>query len=108
MNVLNKRYDPAVPVDKIKPNPRNVNEADLGSISTSIAENGFYGACIVNERTGHLVAGENRWRSAIGEGYSTVPVLYIDCDEPTERRILLVDNQTNRLGTFNQQALLEE
>lgn len=108
MKLLNKRYNPHVPVGRIKPNPRNVNEGAQSSIAESIAENGFYGACIVNERTGYLVAGEHRWKAAKAEGAKTVPVLYIDCDEETERKLLLADNQTTRLGGFDMGALIEE
>jgi hypothetical protein len=109
MNVLNKRYDPAVPVDALKPLANNVNQADLGAISLSVAHNGFYGALLVEESTGEIVAGNHRFRAAIGEGATTIPVIYAEFDSPeTKRKIAIADNQTNRLGTWDQQGLLEE
>jgi DNA modification methylase len=108
MQVLNKRYDPAVPVSQIKPNPRNSNIGNQKAISESIATNGFYGVCIVNERTGYLVAGEHRWKAAKGEGAKTVPVLYIDASPEVERKLVIADNQLSRLGSFDLETLIEE
>ena len=108
MQVLNNRYDPAVPIGDIKPNPRNANRGNVHEIARSIVQNGFYGACIVNERTGYLVAGEHRWLAAKGEGAETIPVLFIDADAEAERKILLSDNAVTRHGEWDMTALIEE
>lgn len=107
MNVLNKRYDPAVPLTKIRPHPSNPRQGDTGAICQSIEANGFYGACIVQESTGYILAGNHRHQSAAHTGASTVPVIYVECDADAAKRILIADNRSSDLADWNSQALAE-
>ncbi len=101
LGIVTQRYEPAVPVGHIEPHPLNPHEAELEPIRGSIQDNGFYGAVIVQESTGHIVVGEHRWRSAIEEGADTIPVIYADVDDATAMRIMLADNRTSDLASYD-------
>lgn len=96
-----------VPVDDVAPHPDNPRIGDLAAIRESIRINGFYGALVVQRSTGHIVAGNHRWAAARAEGLDEVPVIYIDVDDATARRILAADNRTADLAGYDDRALLE-
>lgn len=53
-------------IAKLEPNPRNVNEGDVGAIATAIAVDGFHGTVICQDRGKKppmIVVGEHRWRA---------------------------------------------
>src|SRR5437868_9028107 len=55
-----------VAIDDLRPHPRNPRRGDLDLIETSITRNGWWGACIVQDREGappRILAGEHRWRA---------------------------------------------
>jgi hypothetical protein len=83
-----------VPIDSIQPSPENVNEGDVGVIAQSVEVNGWYGSVLVQTSTGHIIAGEHRWKAAKALGAVEVPVTFADVDEATARRIRLADTRT--------------
>lgn len=107
MKLLNRHYDPAVPVDRLTPHPRNARQADCGAIYTSIEQNGFWGALLVQESTGHILAGNHRYLSAKALGAETVPVLFVKCTDEEALTILLADNRIAELGSYDEHALAE-
>lgn len=101
MQVLNSRFEPAVPIDQLRKHPRNPRQGDIGAIYQSIEANGFYGACIVQETTGYILAGNHRFDAAQHAGAGDVPVIYIDCDDDRALRILLADNRTSEVADWD-------
>lgn len=93
-----QRYDEAVPIDSVSPHPENVNEGDDGVVIDSIDEHGFYGAVMVQESTRRIIFGHTRHRAARARGAATLPVFFLDVDDDEARRILLIDNESNRRG----------
>jgi DNA modification methylase len=74
----------------LKPNPKNWRAHPPGQIKllkSVIAEVGWAGAALYNERTGHLIDGHARRDLAIKNGES-IPVLVGDWSENDERKIL--------------------
>lgn len=104
MTIINQEYR-LEPTDSITPHPGSPREHDLGAIGESIQANGFYGACVVQRSTGHIIAGSGRHASAMAAGSATVPVIWIDVDDATARRIMLADNRTSDLGGYDEAAL---
>ena len=102
--IINQGYE-LVPLDAIKPHPRNANQGDFGAIDESVDLNGFYGAIVVNKRTGHILAGNHRWMVAREKGMPTIPVTWVDVDDLEELRIMIVDNRTTRLGQDDETKL---
>lgn len=104
MKTINTGFE-EVPLQNLKMHPRNVNQGDFGAIQESIEANGFFGAVTVNKRTGHILAGNHRYKVAKEQHAATIPVIWVDVDEESELRILLADNRTARLGHDDENAL---
>jgi hypothetical protein len=104
--LADQEFDPAIPVGQLHEHPENYNEGDVGAISESLDEHGFYGAVIVQRSTGAVLVGNHRFRTATMKGAATIPGFLLDCDDDEARRILAVDNRTTQLSTFNNAALL--
>ena len=94
-----------VPIDSLKPHPRNPREGDIGAIHESINNNGFYGSVLAQQSTGYILAGNHRWQAMLQAGATEIPVTWIDVDDDHALRILLADNRTNDLATYNDDTL---
>lgn len=69
-------------------NWRTHPDSQLAALTGAIAEVGWAGACLYNERTGRLIDGHARRKSALEQGCEKIPVLIGNWDEATERKIL--------------------
>src|SRR3954469_8056045 len=108
---LDQRYDPAFPIDQLVEHPDNPRRGDEAAIEASMAAHGFFGAVLVQASTGRIIAGNHRTRVARRTGAETIPVLFVDVDDDQARRLLLADNRTNDLATYDDRelaALLED
>jgi len=92
-------------IDAVRPHPRNPREGDVGAIHQSIEVNGFYGSIIAQKSTGHILAGNHRWQAAMQQGATEIPVTWIDVDNDHALRILLADNRTNDVASYNDDEL---
>lgn len=123
-----QRYD-LVPAKSLKAHPENPNRGNLAVIADSVLRNGFYGSILVQASTKVIIAGEHRWRSvrtvwtdSVGPLFARllslwghepklpellVPVMLLDVDDATARRILLVDNRSGRIGYDDDEALAD-
>jgi ParB/RepB/Spo0J family partition protein len=109
--MLLNRETELVPPDRLTPHPKNARRGDVDAIAESIRRNGFYGSVIVQRTTGHVLVGNHRLRAAIAAGLDEVPVTYVDVDDETALRILLADNRSSDLATYETgelAALLEQ
>lgn len=105
--ITDQEYDPAIPVSGIREHPDNPNQGDVGAISESMDEHGFFGAVGVQRSTGYILWGNHRYRTAEMKGATTVPGFWLDVDDDEAGRILLVDNRASRLATFDERKLVE-
>lgn len=106
MKIINQTTE-TTPIDAIRPHPRNPRQGDIGAIHHSIQNNGFYGTIIAQRSTGYILAGNHRWQAAQQTQATQVPVTWVDVDDDHALRILLADNRTNDLATYNDHALAE-
>ena len=102
-----QRYEPAADLARLKDHPRNPRRGDDASVAASVDRNGWYGAIIAQESTGLILAGHTRRRVLEAAGEQAGPVLWIDCDDETATRILLADNRTAELATWDTDALAD-
>lgn len=95
-------------VSSLTYHPRNPNQGDVGAIAESINATGFYGALIVQQSTGHVIAGNHRLMAAAHLDAETVPVIVVDVDDETALRIMVADNRMAELATrdFDELALI--
>jgi ParB-like chromosome segregation protein Spo0J len=95
-----------VPVGDISCHPVNPREGDIGAISRSLEENGQYRPIIVNRRTMRVIVGNHTYVAARTIGWDMIAVHWIDVDEIEEAKILLIDNRTSDLATYDTDALV--
>ena len=95
-----------VDVDLLQPHPENPRRGDVEAIEASIDANGFYRPIIARTENSMILAGHGSWMAAKRRGIAKVPVVWVDVDEATAKRILLADNRTNDLATYDDSALV--
>jgi len=96
-----------IDIDAIKPHPANPRVGYLPAIKDAIARNGWHGAVVIQKSTDYILAGNHRWLAAKELGLKRVLAHYVDVDDATARRILLSDNRTSDLATYDDRALQE-
>ena len=105
MEVIEQQFDPAIEVAVIHEHPQNPRKGDDKTVAESVSRSGFFGAILVQRSTGHILAGNTRFRVMRDEGHDTIPGFWIDCDDDTATRILLADNRTSDLAFYDDEAL---
>ena len=94
-------------LDAVQPHPRNPRQGDVGAIHQSIEANGFYGHIVAQRSSGHILAGSHRWIAAKQAGAKRIPVTWVDVDDDHALRILLADNRTNDLASYDDTSLAQ-
>lgn len=90
-----------VPIEFVKPNPRNprrvFSEADLDELAASIKERGIIQPILV--RTAHgamdqyeIIAGERRWRAAQRAGVHDVPIVLLEVSDREALELAIIEN----------------
>jgi ParB-like chromosome segregation protein Spo0J len=106
MKIINESTE-LVELGRLRPHPKNPRQGDVGAIHVSIEANGFYGSVIAQKSTGHIIAGNHRYLAAKHANAEAIPVTWVDVSDEEAVRILLADNRTNDLATYNDDALAE-
>ena len=96
-----------VPIDDLIRHPDTPRRGDIPAISASIEVNGWYGAVVAQSSTRHVLAGNNRMEAARRLGMTDLPVHWLDVDDATARRIMLADNRTSDLATYDDAVLVQ-
>lgn len=96
-----------VKLSAVQPHPKNVRQGDVGAISESLKAHGQYKPIVVQRSTGLILAGNHTWRAAKALKWPTIQIVWVDVDDEEALRILLVDNRTTDLATYDDHALLE-
>jgi len=104
--VISQEYE-QVATNRLTIHPRNVRQGDLGVIIESIQANGWYGACVVQRSSRHVIAGNHRLLAARELQIPSVPVIWVDCSDEEALRMMLVDNASNDKASNNPAALAE-
>lgn len=95
----------AVSVAALSPHPQNPRRGDVSAVKDSLKVHGQYRPIVANSRNGTIVAGHHLWQAAQELGWAEVSVAWVDVDEDTHVRMMLVDNRTSELGGFDSEAL---
>lgn len=95
-----------VPIGTLKPYPGNPREGDIGAIVTSLEANGQFRPIVVNRRDMTILAGNHTWKAAKSLGWDQIAVTYVDVDETQAKKIVLADNRSNDLATYDEFALV--
>src|SRR5215210_4791281 len=95
----------AVAIGDVRPHPKNPRLGDVSAIRDSLLSQGQYRPIVVN-RDGYILAGNHAWRAAVELGWREIAATYVDVDEQRAERILLVDNRTSDLASYDPEMLL--
>ena len=96
-----------VPIDSLKPYPLNPRRGNLRAIQESLTINGQYRAIVVQQDTNFILAGNHTWQAAKNLGWTEIAVTFIQADEKAAKKIVLADNRTSDLGSFDDSMILE-
>lgn len=105
MQVIDQTYDEAIPLDKLTEHPDNPNVGDDELVGQSIDQLGFFGAVLVQESTGRVIAGNTRFRAMRAAGADSIPGFWVRCDDTTALEILAVDNRSRDVAVYKEPAL---
>lgn len=95
-----------VALSKLKPYPRNPRRGDVAAIAASLRAHGQYRALVVN-KDGTVLAG-NHTPAALEEiGAKDALCHYVDVSEHEAAKIVLADNRTNDLASYDEAELAE-
>ena len=90
-----------VPIEFIKPNPRNprraFSEAELAELAASIKQHGVIQPIVVRAVKGasdrfEIIAGERRWRASQIAGLHEVPIVPVDVTDSAAMEIAIIEN----------------
>ena len=95
-----------VSVESLIVHPDNPRVGDVSAIANSIHVNGWWGTLVAQRSTSYVLAGNHRLLAAQSLGIETVPVYWVDVDDDHAVRILLADNRTSDLGSYDDEALI--
>lgn len=92
-------------INSLKPHPENPRFGDIGAIAESIKRNGWFGSVVAQTSTRFILAGNHRVMAAQQLGYTKVPVFWVDCDDIRAKAILIAENRTNQLASWDEDGL---
>lgn len=96
-----------VSIDSLKPYPLNPRRGNLRAIQESLTVNGQYRPIVVQQSTNLILAGNHTWQAAKNLGWTEIAVTFIEADEKAAKKIVLADNRTSDLGSFDDSLLKE-
>jgi ParB-like chromosome segregation protein Spo0J len=96
-----------VEITSLKPYPKNPRRGDVDEIAQSLKVNGQYKPIVVNRRDQTILAGNHTWRAARSLGWTHIAVSYVDVDDYGAQKIVLADNRTSDMSTYDDTKLLE-
>jgi ParB-like chromosome segregation protein Spo0J len=101
-----------LPVGELHPHPENARRGDVQRIRESLRVLGQYRPIVVNlgELTGRpfeILAGHHFVQAASAEGWTEVDATLVQVDDELARKIMVADNRTSDLATYDERLLLE-
>lgn len=107
--VMNSLFDNAetLSIRSLRPHPKNYNVGDIDVIAESLKKYGQYKPIVVQKSTSHICAGNHTWLAARQLGWSHIKGVVLDIGDEDALSILVVDNQSARLGVYDDQKLDE-
>ncbi|MCY0929459.1 ParB N-terminal domain-containing protein [Streptomyces sp. H27-H1] len=104
--------DLTVSLADLAPYHRNPRTGDLDAIAESLATHGQYKPIVVNRgthtgRPNEILAGNHTAKAARKLGWDEIAVTWLDVDEATAAKIVIVDNRTSDLAGYDTALLAD-
>ncbi|MCP3760637.1 ParB/RepB/Spo0J family partition protein [Streptomyces sp. TBY4] len=102
----------AIPLADLAPYYRNPRAGDLDAIAESLSTHGQYKPIVVNRgthtgRPNEILAGNHTAKAARKLGWDAIAVTWLDVDEATAAKIVIVDNRTSDLAGYDTALLAD-
>jgi len=95
-----------VDIGSIEAHPKNVRQGDICAKSESLKKHGQYRPIVVDKRTNRILAGNHTWKAAKALGWKQINAGFIETKDDDEAlRILLADNRSTDLSSYNNDGL---
>lgn len=94
-----------VALNAITPHPQNARRGDIDKIAESLDRHGQYKPIVVNKRDNCILAGNHTYKAVKKLKWSKIAVVWVDVDETTAKKIMIADNRTSDLSSYNEDAL---
>ena len=96
-----------VDVDSLVEFPDNPRTSNLDGIKESIKKHGQYRPLTVNKNNNQILTGNHTWLAMKELGIKECAVMFVDVDELTAKKIVLVDNRANELATYDKEIMVD-
>lgn len=100
-------------IENLKFFPGNARRGDVDLIAESLAKLGQFRPIVVNKGNlckkyaNTILGGNHTTKAALQLGWTHIDVHWVDVDEDTAKRIVLVDNSSNDKADYDVQELVE-
>lgn len=95
------------PIDSVQPHPENYNNGDVEALGESIEVSGMYRPIYAQASTGNIIAGNHTWMACKNLAADQIPVVMLDVDDITAKRIMVADNRIAELARPDNAALVQ-
>lgn len=96
-----------VPVSGLVPYGPNPRRGNIDVIVESLTHHGQYRPIVVRARTFEVLAGNHTLAAAKELGWTEIAATFVDVSDDEAARIVLVDNRSADLGTYDDQVLTD-
>ena len=96
-----------VEINSVKPHPDNPRRGDVALIAESLTAHGQYRPIVVNKSDNLILCGSHTHAAAKRLKWTHISAVIVDVDEEHARRIMLADNRTSDLASYDTVGLLE-
>ncbi|WIC89119.1 ParB-like nuclease domain protein [Arthrobacter phage Ottawa] len=98
------------PIKDLRPYHKNPRRGNVKAIAAALEELGQYRPITVNKgtltgRPNEILTGNHTCQAAKSLGWKDIAVAWVDVDDDTAARIVLADNRTSDLGTYDTDEL---
>lgn len=99
--------DLVVPLVDLHPYERNPRRGKVEVVKESLETNGQYRPIVVNRPGSVILAGNHTWHAARELGWEEIAATFVDVDDGTAKKILIIDNRASDLATNDNEVLAE-
>lgn len=96
-----------VSLETLATHPRNPRIGNVDEIAKSLEKNGLYRPLVVQRSSNYILAGNHTFKAAKKLGWTHIDVVYLDVNDRLGRRIMIADNKTSDLGTYDNPILAD-
>lgn len=96
-----------VKMSELKLYPKNPRKGNIDAVAESLKENGQFRPLVVQKSTNYILGGNHTYRAAQKLKWKTIQVVYVDVDDERAKKIVLADNRTSDLASYDSEILSE-